>query len=243
MNDVGTVKMTAALAFGVSVAVTVAWCGSMAGMHDMPMAGGWTMSMAWMRMPGQSWLGATLSFMGMWAVMMVAMMLPVLMPALIRNPRLRTRGEAGWMSAGYFTVWILLGALLFPAGILFAELAMRTPAVAAAVPLSGGAILLAAGLLQFTAWKARRLECCRMPCSQGSAFRQGLRLGWRCCYCCAGLTAASLVMGVMNLAAMVLVAGATAWERLAPGTRAARMFGSLLAVMGLVSMARALVTQ
>jgi hypothetical protein len=43
----------------------------------MPMPGGWTMSMAWMRMPGQTWPGAAASFLGMWVVMMVAMMLPV----------------------------------------------------------------------------------------------------------------------------------------------------------------------
>src|SRR5262245_16352492 len=69
-----------ALLFAASVAVTVLFCGSMSG--GMPMAGGWTMSMAWMRMPGQSWLGAGASFLGMWIVMMVAMMLPAIMPML-----------------------------------------------------------------------------------------------------------------------------------------------------------------
>ena len=42
------------------------------------------MSMAWMRMPEQTWLGAALSFLGMWVVMMVAMMLPSLVPMLLR---------------------------------------------------------------------------------------------------------------------------------------------------------------
>jgi len=40
------------------------------------MPGGWTMAMAWTRMPGQTWPGAAASFLGMWVVMMVAMMLP-----------------------------------------------------------------------------------------------------------------------------------------------------------------------
>ncbi len=44
----------------------------------MEMPGDWTMSMAWMRMPGQSWVGAGGTFLGMWVVMMVAMMLPSL---------------------------------------------------------------------------------------------------------------------------------------------------------------------
>jgi len=54
----------------------------MSTMGGMPMPGGWTMSMAWMRMPGQTWLGATASFLGMWLVMMFAMMLPSLLPML-----------------------------------------------------------------------------------------------------------------------------------------------------------------
>ena len=56
----------------------------MSAMGEMPMPGGWTMSMAWMRMPGQTWPGAAASFFGMWIVMMVAMMLPSLVPMLWR---------------------------------------------------------------------------------------------------------------------------------------------------------------
>ena len=67
-----------------SAALTIAWCASMSAMGGMPMPGGWTMSMAWMRMPGQTWPGAAASFLGMWVVMMVAMMLPSLVPMLRR---------------------------------------------------------------------------------------------------------------------------------------------------------------
>src|SRR5476651_2721983 len=73
-----------ALIFAASTAVTIAWCGSMSAMGEMPMPGGWTMSMAWMRMPGQTWSGAAASFLGMWVVMMAAMMLPSLVPMLVR---------------------------------------------------------------------------------------------------------------------------------------------------------------
>src|SRR5205823_9712797 len=73
-----------ALLFAASTAVTIVWCASMSTMAEMPMAGGWTMSMAWMRMPGQTWPGAAVSFLGMWVVMMVAMMLPSLVPMLWR---------------------------------------------------------------------------------------------------------------------------------------------------------------
>ena len=70
-----------ALLFVASAALTIAWCLSMSGM-GMRMPGDWTMSMTWMRMPGQTWPGAAASFLGMWLVMMVAMMLPSLIPAL-----------------------------------------------------------------------------------------------------------------------------------------------------------------
>src|SRR5438105_3955422 len=55
-----------ALLFAASAAGTIAWCASMSAMGEMPMPGGWTMSMAWMRMPDQSWPGAAASFLGMW---------------------------------------------------------------------------------------------------------------------------------------------------------------------------------
>ncbi len=52
----GGAAVVAALVFVASAAVTIAWCGSMSGMRGMDMPGGWVMSMAWMRMPGQGWL-------------------------------------------------------------------------------------------------------------------------------------------------------------------------------------------
>src|SRR2546422_3640834 len=73
-----------ALLFAASAAVTIVWCASMSTMGEMPLPGGWTMSMAWMRMPRQTWPGAAASFLGMWVVMMVAMMLPSLVPMLLR---------------------------------------------------------------------------------------------------------------------------------------------------------------
>ena len=43
-----------ALLFAASAVLTVLWCRSMSAMGDMPMPGGWAMSMTWMRMPGQT---------------------------------------------------------------------------------------------------------------------------------------------------------------------------------------------
>jgi predicted metal-binding membrane protein len=85
----------------------------------MPMPGGWTMSMAWMRMPGQTWPGAAASFLGMWVVMMVAMLLPSLVPMLWRYRQAVGRtGETrlGRLTAlvgvGYFFVWIVFGRIV-----------------------------------------------------------------------------------------------------------------------------------
>ena len=58
------------------------------------MPGGWTMSMTWMRMPGQTWPGVAASFLGMWVVMMVAMMLPSLVADAVALPRGRRRTGA-----------------------------------------------------------------------------------------------------------------------------------------------------
>jgi predicted metal-binding membrane protein len=73
-----------ALLFAAIATVTIDWCASMSAIGEMPMPGGGTMSMAWMRVPGQTWPGAAASFVGMWVVMMVAMMLPCLVPMLWR---------------------------------------------------------------------------------------------------------------------------------------------------------------
>jgi predicted metal-binding membrane protein len=242
------------LLFVVSTVVTIHWCRSMSAVDGMAMPGGWTMSMAWMRMRGQTWRGASASFLGMWVVMMMAMMLPALMPMLSRY-RLSVCGTCaarlGWLTAivgaGYFLVWTVIGMCAFVLGAGLAELEMREPALARAVPISSGVVVLIAGLLQFTAWKAHQLACCRdaprrgcrLETNTGAAWRHGLRLGLRCSYCCAGLTASLLVVGVMDLRAMAFVTTAITIERLAPaGERLARVTGAVVVVAGLFLIAR-----
>jgi predicted metal-binding membrane protein len=95
-----------ALLFAVSASATIVWCASMSAMGEMRMPGGWTMSMAWMRMPGQTWPGAATSFLGMWIVMMAAMMLPSLAPMLWRYRQ--AVGRTGETRLGRLTV--LVGA-------------------------------------------------------------------------------------------------------------------------------------
>jgi predicted metal-binding membrane protein len=244
-----------ALLFVVSAAATIAWCASMSAMGGMPMPGGWTMSMAWMRTPGQTWPGAAASFLGMWVVMTVAMMLPSLVPMLWRYREAVGRTDGARLDrltalagTGYFLVWTGFGLAAFPLGSALAAVAMQEPALARVVPIGVGVVVMLAGALQFTAWKARHLAGCRkapgcghaLPADAGTAWRHGLRLGLHCSYCCAGLMAILLVIGVMNLLAMAVVAGAITVERLAPaGQVVARALGVLAVGVGLFLIAQA----
>src|SRR5438034_8134576 len=210
--------------------------------------------MSTMPMPGHTWLGAAAAFLAMWVVMMVAMMLPSLVPMLWRYRQAVTRtGDTrlAWLTAlvgaGYFFVWTAFGMAAFPLGVALTAIEMQLPALARAVPIAVGVVVLIAGALQFTAWKAHHLACCRKPSGRGrmlatnagTAWRHGLRLGLHCSCCCFGLMAILLVIGVMDLRAMAVVAAAIAVERLAPaGERGARATGAVAVGAGLFLIAR-----
>ena len=244
-----------ALLFAASIAVTIVWCGSMSAMGGMVMPGGWTMSMAWMRMPGQMWPAAAASFLGMWVVMMVAMMLPSFVPMLSRyryavasTGETRLGGLTALVALGYFFVWTVLGMAAFPMGVVVVAIEMQHPALARSAPIATGVVALLAGLVQLTAWKAHHLTCCReapargrtLPADAGTAWRHGLRLGLHCSQCCAGLIAILLVIRVMDLRVMAVVAAAITVERLAPsGKRVARTIGVIVIAAGLLLIVRA----
>ena len=93
------------LAFGASVAATAYFCRSMCSEMEMP--GGWTMSMMWMPMQGQSWFESATSFLLMWLAMMVAMMMPSALPTF-----LKVRRQAAFLCCtvfGYFVIWLAAG--------------------------------------------------------------------------------------------------------------------------------------
>jgi predicted metal-binding membrane protein len=243
-----------ALLFAASAVLTTQMSTSMSSMGEMLMPGGWTMSMTWMRMPGQTWPGVAAAFVGMWTVMMVAMMLPSLVPvlwryreAVVRTGQTRAGLLTTLVGAGYFVVWIVLGIAAFPLGVTLTGIAMRQPELSQAVPLGIGAVVLIAGALQFTAWKMRQLACCReasapttLPPSASSAWRHGVRFGFQCGPCCANLMVILLVVGVMDLRAMAVVTAAITIERLVPaGERVARAIGVIVVGAGLVMIVRA----
>jgi len=189
--------------------------------------------MSTMPMSGQTWLGAAASFLGMWVVMMVAMMLPSLVPTLWRYSQAGLGQLTTLVGVGYFAVWIVFGMVAYLLGL----------ALPRATPIAVGVVVLLAGFLQFTAWKARHLACCREPPAgerDRTAWQHGLSLGLHCSQCCVGLMAILLVIGVMNFLAMAVVAAAITVERLAPaGERVARATGAVALGAGLFLIARA----
>jgi predicted metal-binding membrane protein len=125
---------------------------------------------------------------------------------------------------------------------------MRHPALAQAVPLLIGVVVLLGGAVQFTAWKSYHLSSCTkepggrhiQPGDMFAAWRHGLRLGFHCVCCSAGLTAILLVVGVMDLRMMAVITAAMTVERLAPsGEHVARVIGMLVITAGLFLVMRA----
>ncbi|HEU5400142.1 MAG TPA: DUF2182 domain-containing protein [Terriglobales bacterium] len=228
------------LVFAGSAVLTVRSCESMSATGGMAMPGGWTMSMAWMRIPGQRWAGAAASFLGMWMVMMVAMMLPSLAPVLW-GYRQALGGLGAWrlnwltalVGAGYFAVWGGLGFVVFEVGGVAVEAEMRAPLLSRAIPTASVVVVLLAAALQLSGWKAHHLACWRdisgWPAADpGAAWKRGLRLGFHCICGCAGWTAMLVVMGVMDLRVMAVVTAAITMERLVPaGERIRRTMGAV----------------
>lgn len=231
--------------FAISAVLTIVGSTPMSSMDAMPSPGGWTMSMMWMRMPGQTWSGAAASFIAMWCVMMVAMMLPSLVPTLWRYRKAinaTDSKQSGLLTmlagTGYFVVWTAFGLLVFLLGTTIAAAEMQWPALARSVPSMAGAIVLIAGAVQFTRWKTCRLARCReavrhapaLPATAASAWEQGMYLGLHCCLSCANLTAIQLVIGVMDLRAMVFVTVAITAERLVPASKLVAQAIGLVAI-------------
>jgi len=227
------VVATSALLFAASVAGTVAWCGADC-CCGIAMPGGWTLAGTWLIAPGRTWFGAAASFLGMWTVMMPAMMLPSLVPTL------RLRDRAALVGAGYFAVWIALGALVYPVGRGLAVCELRSPEFARRVPVLAGIIVILGGCYQWTSWKLGHLGCCRGEPVGSSPWRDGLRYGLRCNLCCLGFSAVLLATGAMDLTVMAIVTVGITAERVLPRpTLVARILGALAIAWGSASIARA----
>jgi predicted metal-binding membrane protein len=179
--------------------------------------------------------------MSMWVVMMVPMMLPSLVPMLwrYRNAvdtmhQARLNVLTALVGVGYFSVWAVVGVAVFSFTGALAKIEMEHPAMANAAPIAGALVVLIAGVMQFTAWKARQLACCREAAVTSRSFHADVKTAWQhgvhlarlCAPCCANLMVILLVLGMMDLRAMAAVTAAITAERLAPaGERVARAIG------------------
>jgi predicted metal-binding membrane protein len=242
------------LVFTASAIATVYSCRSMSGGMEMP--GGRTMSMMWMRMPGQTWTLSAAMFMLMWLAMMVAMMLPSALPMLLNFrqslPGNETRNFGApviFAAAGYFLVWLVFGAAVYLAGEMFALAAMRLEWLSRMVSALSGAALMAAGAIQLTAWKMSVLRRCRLSgyaeLQGGDALKagwcHGLKQGAVCFMCCLALMLALLALGAMNLTVMILIAATIATEKLVSKPEPfVRIFGFAALITGAVASARSL---
>jgi predicted metal-binding membrane protein len=222
------------LAFVAGVSATVYFSRWMCCEVEMP--GGWTMSMMWMRMRGQTWFASALSFLLMWLAMMVAMMLPSALPTFLKTRRRWT--SLCCMAFGYFAIWAAAGVGIYAFGVAFAAVAMRSELVSRAVPLLLSTLLIAAGTIQFTRWKMTHLMRCRSPfgcaisCPQHeTGFRLGCKQGAACCVCCVAPMTIQLALGAMNPLVMIAVATVIAAEKLLPRPAIVARFVGISAII------------
>jgi predicted metal-binding membrane protein len=178
-------------------------------------------------------LGATGWFMATWALMMAAMMLPVVAPTAAgrlgtagdRLPVDRVAGTATFLLA-YLAVWAAAGLAVYE---LFALLRS-----AAGGPLEWGrggrwvavAVLAAAAGYQLTGHKRRALARCRRPGPAEPAVRSGLRAGAWCVASSGPMMAALFALGVMSIWWMALVAVSIGIERLPRDPTPGRLAGA-----------------
>lgn len=232
------VPLTVALA----VIASWAWIAPMAIDMYGPMTG-WS---AWMmRGTWDAW--HLLLLWAMWAVMMAAMMLPSAAPLVLLYDGLRRQRGASAaasvtptlaLAAGYLLVWALfsVGATILQR--LMSRALLLNPMMEMPDARAAAAVLLVAGVYQFTGWKGACLRQCRSPLSfvmqrwrRGTwgALRMGLEHGAYCLGCCWALMLLLFAGGVMNLAIIVALTVMVLVEKLAPfGVAASRAFGAAL---------------
>ncbi|MFQ5899302.1 MAG: DUF2182 domain-containing protein [Candidatus Methylomirabilia bacterium] len=193
----------------------------------------------------------------MWAVMMVAMMVPsaapmVLMFATLNRKRCEQQEPlvaTGVFLLGYLVVWTGYSLLATGAQWGLHTAALLSPMMMSTSPILGGALLLAAGIFQWTPLKHACLAHCRFPLGffmtdwrEGTrgALIMGVRHGNYCVGCCWALMALLFVAGVMNLLWVAVIAGFVLVEKVVPrGELVSRGAGGVFVLAGLVLLSQA----
>lgn len=190
----------------------------------------------------------------MWAVMMVAMVVPTAAPmtlvyaavarkAVRRNPLAQTFVFV----AGYVAMWAVFSLVATAAQHVLDQAALLSPMMVSRSAWLGGSLLIAAGVYQLTPHKNACLKNCRAPAHFLSrywrngtlgAFHMGLRLGAYCLGCCWILMGLLFVGGVMNLLWIAAIAAFVLVEKTIPfGQASGRLAGVAMILTGALSLA------
>jgi len=191
-------------------------------------------------------------FLAMWVAMMVAMMFPAASPMILLFDRVeRGKREAGrsyvpttYFVGAYLTIWTAFGGVAFALAVGVDRLAADADWVMGQWARLGGLLLIAAGLYQLTPLKDVCLSKCQTPMSflmtswrdgKVGAIQMGLLHGGYCLGCCWLFFLILLPLGVMNVAAMVVIALLVFGEKCLPvGSGLARATALVLVVYGLI---------
>jgi predicted metal-binding membrane protein len=189
-------------------------------------------------------LGAIGWFLGVWVVMMAAMMFPSVAPTVAlysRMTRQRSPRLPFLFAAGYLVTWAMAGALALVVGKALGSVAGHTFSWDDAGRELAGATLLVAAVYELTPLKDVCLGKCRSPLGlllgtwrdgKAGALQMGAKNGAWCVGCCWALMASLFALGVMNVVWMVVVAGLVAIEKTLPW-RLLATFGTALILAGL----------
>jgi predicted metal-binding membrane protein len=185
----------------------------------------------------------------MWAVMMTGMMLPsaaplvVLYGAAARRSAPHTAARQTYaLAAGYLVAWsaFSLGATALQRAL--ASLLLLSPMMETANSRVSAALLLVAGIYQWTPLKHACLRACQSPVGfligrwrngTSGAFRMGLEHGFHCVGCCWALMLLLFAGGVMNVVVIVALTAFVAFEKLVPlGRVGASISGAVMIIAG-----------
>ena len=181
-------------------------------------------------------------FLGVWIVMMAAMMFPSVAPTVALYSRMsKTRLLPLAFTMGYLATWAGAGVIAFTIGVVVSRAAGGDLAWDRAGRAVAGITLIVAAVYELTPLKNACLGKCRSPLGTllGSwrdgwvgALRMGAGNGAWCVGCCWALMASLFALGVMSVAWMAIVAGLIAAEKTLPWRRTAT-YGTALALLAL----------
>lgn len=165
-----------------------------------------------------------LGFVGMWAIMMAAMMLPSFAPIASRYINMIESRQwigTGSLVAGYLGLWSIVGVLAYLIAEVVQSLTRQSSQIAILLAVC---IFAIGGIYQFTPLKDRCLTKCRTPFVQlleyaswkdrWRHFRVGAHHGVYCAGCCWSLMLVMFAFGTMNVGAMGAIAIVAAVEKL-----------------------------